>query len=84
MQLVSVIGFVAGGATVAAYAPQAWRAWRTRKTADLSWGMIILLLAAAVLWITYGIMSRDWPVIATNVGTLTLNIAIAWAKVRFG
>ena len=59
------------------------RAWRTKETKDLSYGMFGLLVTAAALWITYGVMSSQWPVIATNVGCGILNVAILTAKIRF-
>ncbi len=59
------------------------RTWRTKKTKDLSFGTFALLITAGVLWITYGVASGDVPVIATNVGMVTLNCAILAAKLRF-
>ena len=77
------IGYAAGGLTVISFLPQVVRAWRTHETEDLSLGMFTILLAAGALWITYGIVSGDVPVIATNIGTVTLNAAILVAKVKF-
>ena len=77
------IGFAAGVLTVLSFVPQVVRTWRTRKARDLSLGMIVLLVAAGALWIAYGIVSRDLPVIATNVGTVSLNLALIVAKARF-
>jgi len=78
------IGYVAGALTVVSFLPQVLRAWRTKQTDDLSFGMFALLITAGLLWITYGVMSTDWPVIATNVGTVALNCGILGAKIRFG
>lgn len=77
------IGYVAGILTVLSYVPQVVRVWKTRETKDLSYGMFALLVTASVLWITYGVMSTQWPVIATNVGCGVLNVAILAAKVKF-
>ena len=57
--------------------------WRTKETKDLSYGMFGMLVSAAALWITYGMLSEQWPVIATNVGCGLLNVAILAAKIRF-
>ena len=46
--------------------------------------MFALLVTASTLWTIYGIIIHDWPVILTNIGMVTLNGAIAVAKVRFG
>ena len=77
------LGYVAGVITVGAFVPQVLRAWRTRRTRDLSLGSFALLISAGSLWIVYGLLARSWPVVATNVGMVTLNLALAVAKLRF-
>jgi MtN3 and saliva related transmembrane protein len=46
-------------------------------------GMFALLIAASSLWMVYGVLNRDWPVVLTNGGMVALNVALAVAKVRF-
>jgi MtN3 and saliva related transmembrane protein len=46
--------------------------------------MFGILITASTLWILYGVVIHDWPVIITNVGMVVLNGAIATAKVRYG
>ena len=77
------LGYVAGVITVGAFLPQVLRAWRTRRTRDLSLGSFALLISAGSLWIVYGLMADSWPVVATNVGMVALNIALVVAKLRF-
>jgi MtN3 and saliva related transmembrane protein len=81
--VIGVLGFVAGTITVAAFLPQVVLAWRTQRTRDLSLPGIALLILAGSLWMLYGAMSRDWPVIATNGGMVLLNLALIAAKLRF-
>jgi MtN3 and saliva related transmembrane protein len=50
---------------------------------DLSLGMFALLVTASTLWIIYGVIINSWPVIATNVGMVVLNGALATAKLRY-
>ena len=78
------IGYAAGALTVVSYMPQAVRVWRTRQTHDLSKWMFILLLVAGSLWLTYGFLRGDWPVIATNGGLVLLNLSILIAKLKHG
>ena len=77
------LGYVAGVITVGAFLPQVLRAWRTRRTRDLSLGSFALLISAGSLWIVYGLMADSWPVVATNVGMVALNAALVVAKLRF-
>ena len=84
MEFAPYVGYVAGALTVVSYLPQAVRAWKTKQVKDLSKMMLAMLVAANVLWITYGIVSRSLPIIITNVGTLLLTGAIFVAKLKFG
>ena len=81
--MVSELGYVAGAITVASFLPQVIRAWRTRQTRDLSLGSLALLITAGALWILYGALSRDLPVVLTNGGMVGLLGLLAAAKVRF-
>lgn len=77
------LGYVAGVVTVGSFLPQVVRAWRTKRTGDLSLAMFALLVCAGTMWMIYGVMTRDWPVVATNGGMVALNGALAVAKVRY-
>jgi len=77
------LGYLAGFLTVVSFLPQVIRVWKTKETKDLSFRMFVLLIVAGSLWITYGVLTKDWPVIATNAGTVTFNGAILAAKIRY-
>jgi MtN3 and saliva related transmembrane protein len=82
--MVNELGYVAGIVTVASFLPQVVRAWRTRQTRDLSLISLALLITAGSMWILYGALSRDWPVVATNSGMVGLLVLLAAAKVKHG
>lgn len=77
------LGYFAGAITVVSFLPQVVRAWRTRQTRDLSMGMFALLVISGALWMVYGAINRDWPVVATNAGMVALNGALVVAKLRY-
>ena len=81
--MIRYLGFFAGLLTVSSFLPQVIRSWRTRQTRDLSLGMFALLATASSLWIIYGALTSDWPVIITNAAMVALNGALAVAKVRY-
>ena len=81
--MIRYLGFFAGLLTVSSFLPQVIRSWRTRQTRDLSFGMFALLTTASSLWIVYGALTSDWPVILTNAGMVALNGALAVAKIRY-
>jgi MtN3 and saliva related transmembrane protein len=77
------IGIVAAMLTTTAFAPQAIKAWRSRSTGDVSLGMFVMLTIGIVLWLIYGVMIGDLPLILANAVTLVLAGAILIAKLRF-
>ncbi|MDP9179530.1 MAG: SemiSWEET transporter [Gemmatimonadota bacterium] len=81
--MIEYLGYFAGLLTVGSFLPQVIRVWQTRQTRDLSFSMFALLSTASSLWIIYGAITKDWPVVLTNVGMVALNGAIAVAKVRY-
>ena len=81
--MIPYLGYFAGILTVGSFLPQVIRVWRTRQTRDLSLSMFALLSTASSLWIVYGAITKDWPVVLTNFGMVALNGAIATAKVRY-
>lgn len=77
------VGYAAGALTVLSLVPQVVRAYRTRQVNDLSWGLVALLVVSGALWIVYGVLSSQLPVVLTNVGVVTLASALVVAKMRF-
>lgn len=84
MTFTTTIGLLAATCTTVAFVPQVVKAWRTRSTADISIGMFTLLVLGIILWLVYGGMLGDLPLIAANIVTLGLAGAILILKLRFG
>ena len=82
--MIAYLGYFAGILTVSSFLPQVIRSWRTRQTRDLSLGMFTLLTTASALWMVYGVLTSDWPVMLTNGAMVAMNSAIAVAKIRHG
>jgi len=82
--LITALGLAAAFCTTAAYAPQALKAWRSRSTADISLSMFLLMVTGIVLWLVYGLLIADIPLIAANGVTLCLAGTILALKLRHG
>jgi MtN3 and saliva related transmembrane protein len=67
-----LVGLLAGALTTGAWLPQIVQTWRTRSAEDLSWGYLATMGIGFVTWLTYGLLSRDPAVVATNIATLLL------------
>ncbi|MDX2263863.1 MAG: SemiSWEET transporter [Hyphomicrobiales bacterium] len=78
------IGGVAAALTTGAFLPQAIRIIRTRETAGISLAMYAVFTAGVVLWLVYGVLIGDIPIIAANLLTLVQSAAILALKLRYG
>ncbi len=68
-----ILGLVAGACTTAAVVPQIWKAWKTKEVDDVSPGMFFVLITGLALWVIYGVIQKDIPIIATNGLAFMLN-----------
>jgi MtN3 and saliva related transmembrane protein len=68
-----IIGFIAGILTTVAVLPQLIKSWKTKKVMDISPFMFVLLLGGVGLWVVYGIIKNDYPIILTNGISFLLN-----------
>jgi MtN3 and saliva related transmembrane protein len=83
MNLVTVLGLIAGTLTTAAYFPQLLKTWKSKSAGDISWSMLISLCVGIVLWLVYGVYVQDIPVILANIVTLLFTSNILILKIRY-
>lgn len=80
---VQMLGFAAGAMTTAAFVPQVVKTWRSRSSGDISLGMYAVLTCGVSSWLVYGLLVKDWPVVAANGVTLVLVAAMLAMKLVF-
>ncbi|MBS1493485.1 MAG: SemiSWEET transporter [Bacteroidetes bacterium] len=81
---ITILGFVAAFFTTFALLPQGLRAIKTKHTKDLSLPMIVMMEVGIILWLVYGIIIADMPLVFANgIGTIfaTINLIM---KLRYG
>lgn len=78
-----ILGLIAGACTTAAVTPQIWKAWKTKEVDDVSVGMYLVLITGLTLWLVYGIIKNDIPIIATNGAALLLNLFMLFLIFRY-
>ena len=71
-----IIGFIAGILTTVAVLPQLIKSWKTKKVMDISPFMFVLLLGGVGMWVVYGIIKNDCPIILTNGISFLLNLSM--------
>lgn len=79
----TAIGLAAAILTTSAFLPQVIKTWRTRKTRDISLGMFLALCLGICLWVVYGILRMDLPVILGNAVSLAFAGTILAFKLRY-
>lgn len=70
------IGIVAGILTACSLLPPLIKLIKTKEPDQVPIGMLIVLLGGLSLWIFYGILRSDWPIIVTNSFSLLQNITM--------
>jgi MtN3 and saliva related transmembrane protein len=84
MSALTMLGLAAAFCTTIAFLPQVIKTWRTRSTADISLVMFLVLVLGIVLWLIYGALLGDLPLVAANVVTLGLAGTILVLKIKHG
>ena len=76
MNPVTLLGFVAGTLTTLAFLPQVIKTWRTKSSNDLSVSTLGMICTGVLLWLVYGLLIGDLPIIAANAVTLMLVVSV--------
>lgn len=80
MEISDVIGSAAALFTTISFIPQALKVIKTRDTRSISLGMYTIFSGGVTLWLVYGIMKHDMPIIIANAVTLVFALTILWFK----
>lgn len=83
MDILHNLGYIAGLCTTIAFIPQVIRTWKTRHAGDISYAMLILLISGVSLWLIYGMVIDEGPVIIANSVTLLLLLILTIMKRTF-
>jgi len=80
--MTGLIGFLAAFCTTAAFVPQVLHTLKTRDLSGISLGMYSMFTFGVMMWLGYGLMQGDWPVVAANAITGMLSFCILLMKIR--
>ena len=84
MAIEILVSAVAATLTTAAFLPQALHIIRHKDTRAISLHMYVAFAAGVLLWMVFGILIANWPIIVSNAITLGLALAIIAMKLKFG
>lgn len=82
--LIDLVGASGAMLTTLCWLPQALKVIREKETRALSLPATGAFTLGVMLWLIYGLAIDDWPLIGSNVVTLTLMTPILVMKLRYG
>ncbi len=80
---IQLLGMLAGILTTVAFLPQVIKTWKSRSAKDLSLGMFSIFCMGVLLWLIYGLLIDDLPIILANLITLILALTLLVFKLSF-
>ncbi len=81
--MVTWLGLAAAACTTISLLPQAIKVIANRQTRDISLSMYIIFTSGVLLWLIYGILTKDMPVILANAITVVLSFIILVLKIKY-
>ena len=75
---VDILGYLAGICLMVSFTPQVWKMFTTRSTKDVSWLMLVMTLATAMLYEIYAYLLGLVPVMIMNG---LFGVTVGWALV---
>ncbi len=84
MSMEILVSAAAATLTTAAFVPQALHIIRHKETRAISLYMYVAFASGVTLWLVFGCLIGNWPIIISNAITLGLALAILGMKLRYG
>ncbi len=72
----NILGIIAGILTSVSMIPQLVKVLKEKNAEDLSWAMIMVLISGLSLWVWYGFLKNELPIILSNAFAVIVNIIL--------
>ncbi|MES2892384.1 MAG: SemiSWEET transporter [Bacteroidota bacterium] len=83
MNMITILGLSAAFCTTVSFLPQAIKTIQTKDTSGISLSMYSIFALGTLLWLLYGILSDNFPVMIANGITFLFAVVILAYKIRF-
>jgi MtN3 and saliva related transmembrane protein len=80
----NVIGSLAAVCSMASFLPQVVKIARERDASAVSLRMYAITVAGFSLWTLYGVLLASWPLVVSNLISLSLSATVLALKWRYG
>lgn len=71
-----LLGLIAGGLTSIAMMPQLIKVLKEKNAEDISVVMLLVLICGLSLWVWYGILKDELPIILSNGFSILVNLTL--------
>jgi len=82
MDYINIIGLTAAAMGGISLFPQVLKVLKTKSTKDISREMILILAGSIFLWLVYGILMENSPIIIANFFGLVQALIILFFKIK--
>lgn len=83
MNYIEIIGYMAAFGTTISFLPQAIKTIRTKNTSGISLLMYTCFTTGTLLWLIYGLLSKQYPVAVANAITFLFAVTILAYKIKY-
>nr|WP_294923520.1 SemiSWEET transporter [uncultured Flavobacterium sp.] len=83
MNFIDIVGLLAGICVTVSVIPQIIKVWKTKKVKQISLLTFSVLTSGIALWVVYGILKNDFPIIITNSISLFLNLIMVYFLIYY-
>jgi len=80
--MTNYIGYLAAFLTTFSFLPQALKTIKTKNTDSISLLMYLMFVSGVFMWLLYGIIIKDIPLILANIITFILSSSILLIKLK--
>jgi len=84
MAFTTIIGIIAAICTTISFLPQTIKTIKTKQTKDLSFMMYSIFVFGVFMWLVYGIIINDFPLMLANIITFILAGTVLVLKIKYG
>jgi len=81
--ITKIVGITAGVFTSASMIPQVIKMFKEKKASQVSIFMLLILIAGIGMWVWYGFLKEDLPIIVTNIFSLLINFIMVFLRYKY-
>ena len=78
-----IIGLTAAACTTFAFLPQVIKVVKTKETRNISLGMYFIFTVGILLWLIYGVLLNNFPMILANIISFVFASIVLILKIRY-